>query len=222
MLAHRCRTAPRSVLWSGSLISLFTGPKIQCKTSRVRGSIRGSIQDGSGSSHSGGHWNKRGRRVHVDGELRGLPGVLVRLLCRLQLPLRVRSLAPIACSCRARARGADVRARAVRAHCRSSRCARNPARRAHARRRARRPQRVGADAEFLLWFVPTCCAARCAGPRPRRRLSRTRRESSILGCSSSPSSARGSSVTTSRPSSARLQTTSSGERAVLHAAMRSQ
>jgi hypothetical protein len=29
-------------------------------------------------------------------------------------------------------------------------------------------------------------------------------------------------VTTSRPSSARLQTTSSGERAVLHAAMRSQ
>jgi hypothetical protein len=129
---------------------------------------------------------------------------------------------PAVCSGRARGASADVRARAVRAHCRSSRCARNPARRAHARRRARRPQRVGADAVFLLWFVPTCFAARCAGPRPRRKLSRTRRESSILGCSSSPSSARGSSVTTSRPSSARLQTTSSGERAVLHAAMRSQ
>lgn len=120
------------------------------------------------------------------------------------------------------ARGADVRARAARALCRSAQCARNPARRARARRRVRRTQRVCADAVFLLWFVPTCSAARCAGPRPRRRLSRTRHESSISGCSSSPSSARGSSVTISRPSSARLRTTSSGARAVLHAAMRSQ
>ncbi len=100
---------------------------------QVRQSKSGAIQeDGCGSCHTGGHRNKRGRRVHVDGELRGVPGVLVRLLGRLQLPLRVRSRAP---QSRAAAPAPDVHARAASALCRSSECLRNPARRAHARRR---------------------------------------------------------------------------------------
>jgi len=119
---------------------------------------------------------------------------------------------------------------------RAQRAARARRRPAHtcvfARCRARMPcARRGAPGRWLggLPLTPSDlpsfvarCAARCAGPRPRRRWSRTRRASPTSGCSWSPSSARGSFVTTSRPSSARPQTTSSGEREAPHPAPHTQ